>query len=137
MESCWHHFGTLWAESTGSGFSSLELSSLGNGSSWPGAIFWFIFGLNNFKKIKNETYVPLFIFPPGWDYPRLICQVMALKMGASLLSFCPRLVMNDHHQKDGIWFRDKEPIDFVSKTEANDASRFSGGDLFITFRPFS
>ena len=54
-----------------------------------------------------------------------------LDMGASLLSFRLRLVMNDHHQTDGKWFRDKKPIDSVTKTETNDASRFSGGDLFI------
>ena len=69
-----------------------------------------------------------------------ISKVPNLKMpdlGASLLSFCPTLVTNDHHRKDGKWFRDKKPIDSVGKTEANDASRFSGGDLFITFRPFS
>ena len=42
------------------------------------------------------------------------------------MSFCPTLVTKDHHRKDGIWFRDKEPIDSVTKTEADDASRFSG-----------
>ena len=29
--------------------------------------------------------------------------------------------MNYHHWKDGKLFRDEEPIDTVSKTEANDA----------------
>ena len=52
------------------------------------------------------------------------------------MSFCPTLVTNDHHWNDGKWFRDKQPIDSVGKTLANDASRFSGGDLFITFRPY-
>ena len=58
-------------------------------------------------------------------------------MGASLLSFCLTLVTKDHHRKDGKWFRDEKPIDSVGKTEANGASRFSGGDFYITFRQFS
>ena len=56
-------------------------------------------------------------------------------MPANLLSFCPTLVTKDHHQKDGKWFGDKEPIDPVNKAEANDASHFSGGDFFRAFRP--
>ena len=54
-------------------------------------------------------------------------------MGASLSSFGPRLLMNDHHWKDGKWLKDKKPIDSVTKTEANEPSRLSGGDFFITF----
>ena len=55
---------------------------------------------------------------------------------ASLLSFCPRLLMNDHNKRDGKWFKDKEPIDAVTKAESKEPSRFSGGDFFITLRPY-
>ena len=55
-------------------------------------------------------------------------------MGASLLSFCPRLMMNEHHWKDGKWFKEKAPIDSVTKAEANEPSCLSGGDSFITHR---
>ena len=41
--------------------------------------------------------------------------------------------MNDHHRKDGKWFKDKERIDSVTKTEANEPSRFPSGDSFITY----
>ena len=44
--------------------------------------------------------------------------------------------MNDHHRKDGKWFKDKEPIDSVTKTEANEPSRFSSGDSFIIHRAY-
>ena len=57
-------------------------------------------------------------------------------MGASLLSFCPRLLMNDHHWKGGKWFKDKEQNSSVTNTEANEPSRFAGGDAGITFRPY-
>ena len=33
-----------------------------------------------------------------------------VQMRASLLSFCPRLLMSDHHGKDGKWRRNKEII---------------------------
>ena len=58
------------------------------------------------------------------------------QFGGQPFVLCPTLVTNDHHQNEGKWFRDKKPIDSVGK-EANDASRFSGGDFYITFRPFS
>ena len=38
--------------------------------------------------------------------------------------------MNHHHQKDRKWLKDKEPIDSVTKTKANEPSCCSGGDLF-------
>ena len=63
----------------------------------------------------------------------LIFDRFWLPVGASPLSFGPRLLMNDHHQKDGKSFKDKEPIDSVTETDANDASRFSGGDFFREF----
>ena len=43
---------------------------------------------------------------------------------------------DDHHQRDGTWLKDKEPIDSMTKTEANEPCHFSSGDLFITFRPY-
>ena len=56
------------------------------------------------------------------------------QLAASLLSFGLRLVMNSHHRKYGKWSINKESIDSVTKTEANEPSRFSGGDSFITHR---
>ena len=41
--------------------------------------------------------------------------------------------MNGHHWTDGKWSIDKESIDSVTKTEANDSSLVSCGDFFITF----
>ena len=35
-------------------------------------------------------------------------QPRLLHLGDSLLSFCPRLVMNGHHRTDGKWSRDKD-----------------------------
>ena len=35
----------------------------------------------------------------------------------------------DHHRKDGKCFEVKEPIDFVTRTEAKGVSRLSGGDF--------
>ena len=57
-------------------------------------------------------------------------------MAVSLLSFGPRLVMNSHHQKDGKWSIDEGSIDSVTKPEANEPCRFSGGDSFITHRAY-
>ena len=51
-------------------------------------------------------------------------------MGASLLAFVPTLLTKDHHRKDGKCFEGKEPIDFVTRTEATGVSRLSGGDFF-------
>ena len=51
-------------------------------------------------------------------------------MGASLLSFDPTSMTKDHHWKDGKCFEGKEPIDFVTRTEATGVSRLSGGDFF-------
>ena len=51
-------------------------------------------------------------------------------IGASLLSFVPTYMTKDHHQKDGKCFGGKEPIDFVTRTEATGVSRLSGGDFF-------
>ena len=62
--------------------------------------------------------------------------VLSLYMGARLVSFCLRLLMNDHHWKDGKWFKGKEPIDSVTKKEANEPFRVSGGDSFITHRTY-
>ena len=47
-------------------------------------------------------------------------------------AFCPlsRLMTKDHHWKDRKCFEGKEPIDFVTRTEATGVSRLSGGDLF-------
>ena len=36
--------------------------------------------------------------------------------------------MNDHHQKDGKWVKDKEPIDSVTKKDVSIAPHFSHGD---------
>ena len=41
----------------------------------------------------------------------------------------------DHHRKDGKCFEGKEPIDFVTRTDAKGGSRLSFGD-FLTARPF-
>ena len=60
--------------------------------------------------------------------------VHSMHVGASLLSFSPRLLMNDHHWKDGKWLKDKEPIDSVTKTEAKDPSVFPDVILFVTLR---
>ena len=49
--------------------------------------------------------------------------------GASLLSFVPTYMTNGHHRKDGKCSEGKEPIDFVTRTEAKGVSRLSGGDL--------
>ncbi len=57
------------------------------------------------------------------------------KMGASLLSFVPTLMTKDHHRKDGKCFEGKEPIDFVTRMDAEGCSRLSGGDFFI-IRPW-
>ena len=43
--------------------------------------------------------------------------------------------MNDHHQKKQEMAY-KEPIDSMTETEANEPSRFSGGDSFITHRAY-
>ena len=51
-------------------------------------------------------------------------------MGASLLSFVPTYMTNGHHRKDGKGLEGKEPIDFVTRTEATGVSRLSGGDFF-------
>ena len=56
-------------------------------------------------------------------------------MGASLLSFVPTYMTNGHHRKDGKCFEGKEPIDFVTRTDAEGCSRLSGGDFF-TIRPW-
>ena len=50
-------------------------------------------------------------------------------MGASLLSFVPTYMTKDHHRKDGKCFEGKEPIDFVTRTDAKGGSRLSGGDF--------
>ena len=44
--------------------------------------------------------------------------------------------MKDHHRNDGKSFKDKDPIDSVTKTEANEPSCLSGGDSFITHQDF-
>ena len=51
-------------------------------------------------------------------------------MGTSLLSFVPTYMAKDHHRKDGKCFEGKEPIDFVTKTEATGVSLLSGGEFF-------
>ena len=51
-------------------------------------------------------------------------------MGASLLSFVPTYMTKDHHRKDGKCFGGKEPIGFVTRTEATGVSRLPGGDFF-------
>ena len=48
--------------------------------------------------------------------------------GPAFLSFVPTLLKKDHHRKDGKCFEGKEPIDFVTRTEAMGISRLSGGD---------
>ena len=58
-------------------------------------------------------------------------------MGASLLSFVPTYMTKDHHWKDGKCFEGKEPIDFVTRTEATGVSRLSGGDLFEPKRRYN
>ena len=55
-------------------------------------------------------------------------------MGASLLSFVPTYMTNGHHRKDGKCFEGKEPIDFVTRTDAKGGSSLSGG-AFLTTRP--
>ena len=55
-------------------------------------------------------------------------------VGASLLSSVPTYMTNGHHWKDGKCFGGKEPIDFVTRTDAEGCSRLSGGDIF-TIRP--
>ena len=44
--------------------------------------------------------------------------------------------MNSHHQEYGKSSIDEESIDSVTKTGANEPSRFSGGDSFITHRAY-
>ena len=56
-------------------------------------------------------------------------------MGANLLSFVPTYMTKDHHRKDGKCFEGKEPIEFVTRTDAKGGSRLSGGD-FLTTRPW-
>ena len=58
---------------------------------------------------------------------------VSVEMAASLLSFCPRLVVNGHHRTDGICFIDKGSMDSVTKTQANEPSRLFGGGFLITF----
>ena len=53
-------------------------------------------------------------------------------MGASLLSFAPTRMTKDHHRKDGKCFEGKDPIDFVTRTDAKGGSRLSGGDFLTT-----
>ena len=50
--------------------------------------------------------------------------------GGQLLSFVPTYMTNGHHRKDGKCFEGKEPIDFVTRTEATGVSRLSGDDFF-------
>ena len=56
-------------------------------------------------------------------------------VGASLLSFVPTYMTNGHHRKDGKCFEGKEPIDFVTRTDAEGCSRLSGG-YFFSIRPW-
>ena len=64
------------------------------------------------------------------DFRRMSIQTAGAHMGASLLSFVPTYMTKDHHRKDGKCFEGKEPIDFVTRTEAMGVSRLSGGDFF-------
>ena len=50
------------------------------------------------------------------------------------MSFVPTLLTNDHDLKDGKCFEGKEPIDFVTRTDAEGCSRLSSGDFF-TIKP--
>ena len=70
---------------------------------------------------------------------RLVQSSPAVKtnVGASLLSFVPAYMTNGHHQKDGKCFEGKEPIDFVTRTEATGVSRLSGGDFFEPQRRYN
>ena len=79
----------------------------------------------------------MFVFPIVWEQSLGdACPVQHLDpfltrpMGASLLSFVPIYMTNGHHRKDGKCFEDKEPIDFVTRTEAMGVSHLSGGDFF-------
>ena len=56
-------------------------------------------------------------------------------MGASLFSSVPTSMTKGHHRKDGKCLEGKEPIDFVTRTDAEGCSRLSGGDFF-TIRPW-
>ena len=53
-------------------------------------------------------------------------------MAAGLLSFGPGLVTKGHHRKNGIWLEARNQLVFVYQQDAKSASRFSGGDLFVT-----
>ena len=61
-----------------------------------------------------------------WTFRQVNC---IQQLGASLLSFVPTYMTNDHHQKDGKCLEGKEPIDFVTRMEAMGVFRLSGGDL--------
>ena len=71
-----------------------------------------------------------FIFVPFCSGIRRDEEKETHNMGASLLSFVPTYMTNGHHRKDGKCFEGKEPIDFVTRTEATGVSRLSGGDFF-------
>ena len=53
------------------------------------------------------------------------------------MSFVPTLVTKDNHRKDWKCFEGKEPIYFVTRTEAMGVSRLSGGDLFEPKRRYN
>ena len=53
-------------------------------------------------------------------------------MAAGLLSFGPGLVTKGHHRKNGIRLEARNKLVFVYQQDAKSASRFSGGDLFVT-----
>ena len=53
-------------------------------------------------------------------------------MAAGLLSFGPGLVTKGHHRKNGIWLEARNQLAFVYQQDAKSASRFSGGNLFVT-----
>ena len=55
-----------------------------------------------------------------------------LDRAAGLLSFGPGLVTKGHHRKNGIWLEARNQLVFVYQQDAKSASRFSGGDLFVT-----
>ena len=53
-------------------------------------------------------------------------------MAAGLLSFGPGLVTKGHHRKNGLWLEARKQVVFGYQPDAKSASRFSGGDLFVT-----
>ena len=59
----------------------------------------------------------LLVSKPFPIFPVVIFRHYSLAKGqnASLLSFCPRLVLSDHHLKDGKLFGNKKPTDSVTK----------------------